>query len=285
MADRLTIGWGRKVKWPGDQPMAMTIGCALEAFERFSQYRLERSSANRDEFSLSYADYGVRVGVWRLLEIFEDEDVHASFSLSGLLAEQHPTLIKTIVDAGHDVVGHGWANDLLIPDLGPDGERELISKTLGAIEAAGGRRPTGWSSPGNLGSEHTRDILLDEGVTWSGDDASDDVPFVEQVGQRRMAVLPKVNVDANDLIHWIGPKHTPKVFSDNFTAAFDTMHAEGLRGAPRWADMVLHCHMAGRPSFAPTIRHCIAHVKKHPDVWWTTKSELASWTLAQDYRR
>jgi peptidoglycan/xylan/chitin deacetylase (PgdA/CDA1 family) len=263
----------------------MTIGVALEAFEHHSQYRTETPSAARDEFSLSYAEYGVRVGVWRLLDLFTEEGLHASFSISGLLAQQHPEIIRAIVESGHDVVGHGWANDLLMSDAGPEAERDIVARTLVAIESAGGRRPTGWSSPGNLSSEHTRNILLDEGVTWSGDDASDDVPFVEDVGNRRLAILPKVNLDSNDLIQWVKQRNAPSVFAESFRSTFDTLHSEGVRGASRWSEMTLHAHMAGRPTLIPWIRSCIAHAKSHERVWWTTKSEIAAWTLDQDFRR
>lgn len=285
MAAERPITWSRSVSWPSGLPVAMTVSIALEAFERFSQVRTEKSSAARDEFSLSYADYGVRVGVWRLLDLLDEEQIRASFTVSGLVAERHPEVIKTIVDAGHDVVGHGWANDLLMPDASPEAERENIARTLGAIESAGGQRPTGWSSPGSLGSARTRELLLDEGITWSGDDASDDVPFVVNVGDRRMAVLPKVNLDANDFVLWIKHRNSPRVFAESFVDTFDTIHAEAQRGKTGWSEMVLHAHMAGRPTLIPSIRACIAHVKAHADVWWTSKNELAAWTLDQDLAR
>lgn len=285
MTDIRPITWGRRVSWPEGQRVAMTIGVALEAFERHSQYRTE-GTPGRDEFSLSYADYGVNVGVWRLLELFADEDLRVSFSISGLLAEQHPELIRTIADAGHDLVAHGWANDLLMPEAGRDAERDIVARTVAAIETAtGGQRPAGWAGPGSMGSKHTREILLDEGLTWTGDDASDDVPFVDVIGERRLAVLPKANLDANDLIQWVKFRNSPRVFAESFSDTFDTVYAEGIRERPGWSDMVLHAHMAGRPTLIPSVKACIAHVKRHDRVWWTTKNALAAWTLDQDFRR
>src|SRR4051794_12806583 len=263
----------------------MTIGVALEAFDLHSQVRTEGKPGQLDRFSLSYGEYGTHVGVWRLLEAFSEAGVRASFSISGRVAADRPEIVRAVADAGHDLVAHGWVNDRIMNQLSEAEERDLIARTLDAIEAAGGRRPTGWASPGNLSSERTLAILQEHGVTWTADDASDDVPFVEEVGGAPMAVLPKANIDANDLLQWVIPHNAPSVFADNFRATFDTLHAEGVAGRPAWADVVLHCHMAGRPTFLPTLKAVLAHVRAADGVWWTTKSELAAWTLEQGFVR
>ena len=45
----------------------------------------------------SWADYGPKVGAWRLLDILHKLDVRAVFYVSGLLAERYPELMKAIV--------------------------------------------------------------------------------------------------------------------------------------------------------------------------------------------
>lgn len=275
----------RRVEWPGDATIAMSIGVALEAFENQSQVRLAGKPGVKDAFSLSYGEYGVRTGAWRLLDVFDEYGVKASFSISGKLAVDWPEVIKAVADAGHDLIGHGWVNDVFLNEAGEEGERKIINDTLDAIEKASGIRPNGWASPANSSSDKTTDIMLDAGIIWSGDDASDDVPFVQSVGERRIAVLPKANMAANDLIHWILPTNSTSVFVEGFTDSFDTLYAEGKRGFPSWTDMVLHCHMAGRPNFIPALRKCLDHVKAHDNVWWTTKQGLAEWTLQKGFTR
>jgi peptidoglycan/xylan/chitin deacetylase (PgdA/CDA1 family) len=284
VAEAVQTGW-RTVRWPQGEAVAMTVGVALEAFDLHSQVRTEGKPGELDLFSLSYAEYGTRVGVWRLLEAFAEAGVRASFSISGRVAADRPDVVAAVADAGHDLVAHGWVNDRIMNRLTEPEERDLIARTLDAIEAAGGRRPTGWASPGNLSSERTLALLQEHGVTWTADDASDDVPFVEHVNGTPMAVLPKANIDANDLLQWVVPHNAPSVFADNFLATFDTLHAEGAGGRPAWADIVLHCHMAGRPTFLPTLKAVLAHVRAADGVWWTTKSELAAWTLEQGFTR
>lgn len=275
----------RTVRWPDGEYVAVTISVAFEAFEQHSQYRQEYRPGEVDHFSLSFGEYGVRAGVWRLLDLFAEEEVLVGFSVSGLAAREHPAVVDAIRKDGHELVAHGWANDVVMGQE-PQAERELVRRTLGAItEAAGGDGPIGWSGPGNQGSPETKRILVDEGFVWTGDDASDDLPFVEDFDGQSLVVLPKTNIAANDLVQWMMPANSPEVFVTGFRDTFDTLYAEGAAGAPGWAEIVVHCHMGGRPAFIPALRKVIEHAKRHPRVWWTRKGDIARWTLEQGFRR
>src|SRR5215213_1097958 len=102
MSEAVESRW-RTVHWPHGEVIAMTVGVALEAFDLHSQVRTEGKPGHLDLFSLSYGEYGTRVGVWRLLEAFADADVRASFSISGRVAAEHPETVRAIADAGHDL--------------------------------------------------------------------------------------------------------------------------------------------------------------------------------------
>ena len=53
-------------EWPGKAKIAMSVNLALEAFRFKSQYTQETRPGRPDYFSLSFADYAGRAGVWRL---------------------------------------------------------------------------------------------------------------------------------------------------------------------------------------------------------------------------
>src|SRR5512133_2538640 len=61
----------------------------------------------------SWADYGPKVGAWRLLDILQKLDVRSVFYVSGLLAERYPELMKAIVAGGHAVAAHGWGQNII----------------------------------------------------------------------------------------------------------------------------------------------------------------------------
>ena len=53
-----------------------------------------------DYFSLSYAQYGLTTGVWRMLDLLEEQGLRAAWSVSGRAAELVPKTLKVISDAG-----------------------------------------------------------------------------------------------------------------------------------------------------------------------------------------
>lgn len=272
----------RSITWPGDAKVAVQILLAFEAFEEHSQFTTEQSPGH-NPFSVSYGEYGAHVGIWRLLQLLDDEGVASSVALNGLAAERHPEAIAAMVAGGHELIGHGWANDRLMH--GGDEERETIARTLDAIEAAGGVRPVGWVSPGKMGSAETEENLLDAGIRYTGDDASDDLPFVRDVGDRALAVVPTVDLASNDLLHWALGGQGPSTIAEGFKATFDAAYEEAAQGRAGSVGLVLHAHAAGRPTLTPVARELIRYVKRHPGVWFARCDEIAQWALDQDLRR
>jgi peptidoglycan/xylan/chitin deacetylase (PgdA/CDA1 family) len=288
MFDTVDIGMPRPaVRFPHNARVCFTVGVAFEGFLKACQYRHRTTPLDKpDLFSLSYAEYGLKVGVWRLLDIFSEAGVRASFSVSGLAAHRFPKTLKAISDRGHEIVGHAWSNDgsaNATDDI--DIERAEVNRTLDAIVAATGLRPIGWVSPGSTGSEARSKVLIEEsGILWTGDDASEDLPYVVKLYGRDHAILPRTNFGSNDLIVYLLAKNTPADFFDSFKAQFDELYREGSRGSPKWMDLVIHAHVSGRPMLAPVIRQCIEYAMGHEGVWQATKGDLACWFLESEER-
>lgn len=110
--------WAR----PGGAKIAMSIGLAFEAFQYHSQSSHAAEKGKVEHVSLAYADYGWKAGVWRLLDLLDDVGLKASMSTNGLAAERHPGAVRATADAGHEMVDHGWVNDILMQDDDPEGE-------------------------------------------------------------------------------------------------------------------------------------------------------------------
>src|SRR5262245_17642604 len=188
MAD-YKLTYPRKWKWPDGERIAMTIGMAFESFKYASQYSHFPESGKVDHFSLSYSDYGWKAGVWRLLDLLNSTGLKSNVSTNGLAAKDHPDAVKAITDAGHEVNGHGWVNDIIMKDDEPEAEREDIRAVTEAIVNACGVRPVGWTSPGSTGTKNTLNFLREAGYIWIGDDASDDLPFLRATPHGPIVVL------------------------------------------------------------------------------------------------
>ena len=51
----------------------------------------------------SMFEYGSRVGVWRLLELFARHDAKVTFFASAVAFERNPDLATTVVERGHEI--------------------------------------------------------------------------------------------------------------------------------------------------------------------------------------
>jgi peptidoglycan/xylan/chitin deacetylase (PgdA/CDA1 family) len=266
-------------RWPQNARVAITIGLAFEGFDRYSQFRTETQPQKVNHFSLSYADYGWKAGAWRLLELLDRFNVKSQVYTSGKAAEAHPDVVLALAQAGHEIVGHGWVNDSQFGDDDPSEEQNYIRRCTEVLQDAAKSRPVGWVSPAYSLSKHTLGILKSEGYVWCGDDASDDLPFITQTEHGELVMMPVTGYAANDLGMWIAPRNPPGVIWEGFKDTFDCLYEEGSAGAPKWTEIVLHCHIAGRPTLIPTVRRCLEYAQKHEGVWIAPRRELADWTL------
>lgn len=272
------MDYPRKWKLPNEAKIVLSVGLAFESFEKQSQYS-HFPGGKIDHFSLSYGDYGWKSGAWRLFDTLAEFGIRGSMSTNGQAAERHPKVVEAAAKAGYEVNGHGWANDVMMSDDDPERERQEIRRCTQILEQASGTRPVGWTSPGNTGTANTLDFLAAEGYIWNGDDASEDLPFLRKTKHGNIVILPRANLPHNDLIMWVFTKVPPVNMWLAFKETFDQLYAEGAAGSPKGIEMTLHCHVAGRPTFIPVIKQCLAYAKQHDDVWFARKRDIAEWAL------
>src|SRR5262249_34965947 len=86
----------------------------------------------------------------------------------------------------------------------------------------------------------------------------------------------------NDLAMWLQPRNPPSIIWEGFRDTFDELYAEGQTGVPKWTELVLHAHIAGRPALIPTIRRCLRYALRHDGVWIAPRREIARWTLERE---
>ncbi len=272
----------RTWNWPNGAKIALSVGLALEEFNLQSQARHEGQAGKVNNFSISYGHYGWKAGIWRLLDLLDEFAIKGNLAINGLAAERHPDAVRAVAEAGHEIGGHGWVNDVLAPDDDPGAEREMIRRCTEVLAAVSGARPVGWISPALAGSRNTCQILVEEGYLWNGDDASDDLPFPRDTPKGPIIIMPRTNMPQNDLFMWLLTKNPPDVIWQGFKDTFDELYAESEGGAPKWTEITLHAHIAGRPTLIPTIRKCLNYAKQHDGVWFARPMDIARWALERE---
>ena len=268
----------RNIQWPNGALVCCTFRVAYEAFSKSGKFK-KTAKIPLNLASLSHANYGGRVGIWRLLEIFERTGIKATIGANGLAVEKWPETIKAAHAAGHEICAHGMTNDYHMTDLDAAAQRKEFRDCIDAIKKVTGVRPIGWAGPGNLHTEETLGILADEGYLWFGDVFDDDVPYVVEINKKRICCIPKLNY-ANDWRAWSDGLGHSGDFFEGFKRAFDSIYQEALRGRPGHTDVITHAELGGRHQIAPGFEDMIRYVKQYGDqVWIPTRAELADYLL------
>lgn len=263
---------------PNKAKIAVSFFVAFEAFIKHSQYR--RGGDKPDYASLAFGEFGARVGIWRIMDLLNRYGVKGTIDTNGLAAQRYADAVKELDATGHEIVGHGWANDgeLHLDSLQPEKEKQVIKDTLNAIASVTGRRPVGWVSPGHRITEHTFEFLVEEGVFWTGDLPIDEVPHHRDINGKPLVIMPRLDF-ANDHSSVFVPKNPPSIYFENFKAAFDFLYAEGAAGRPKIIDCLVHAHIGARAHMVGVFERCIQYAKGYTDVWFCTKGEIAKWYL------
>jgi len=92
--------------------------------------------------------YEVRIvqSTKRLLALFAEHQVNATFFALGHVAEQHPQLIREIADAGHEIATHGYAHQLVYQQT-PAVFKEDVSRAKKLVEDITGKSVKGYRAP------------------------------------------------------------------------------------------------------------------------------------------
>jgi polysaccharide deacetylase family protein (PEP-CTERM system associated) len=104
----------------------------------------------------------------RLLAIFEDHGVTATFFVLGWVAERFPSLVSTIARAGHELASHGYAHRLVY-DQTPDAFREDVRRAKAVIEDRSGQAVGGYRAPSYSITKQSLwalDVLVEEGYRY-----------------------------------------------------------------------------------------------------------------------
>ena len=225
----------------------------------------------------SIYEYGSRVGLWRLLRLFGERRIPISVFAVAMALERHPDAARAIVEAGHEIVSHGWRwIDYQFVEEAV--EREHVRLAVDTLTRLTGSRPLGWYT-GRL-SPNTRRLVAEEGgFLYDADAYNDDLPYWVVASGRPHLVVP-YTLDNNDMKFggYQGFNSGDQFFA-YLRDAFDVLYAEGAE-RPRMMSVGLHMRLVGRPGRFAALQRFLDHVQKHSDVWICRRIDIARHWIA-----
>lgn len=290
--DYIPLPERKPLKWPNGAQVALILTFNLETWDLTKDTDKpyyaggpailpDTLPGNTADFpNFTWREYGQRVGIWRMFELFDKLGVKASCTTNAVTFERRKAMTDAVLDRGWELLAHNWEQGELLTSFAhdPEQERAVVLRTLDQFEKYTGRKSKGWLSSSLRGTLQTADILAGEGCTFYCDIMNDDQPYLLRTANGPIVSVPYSN-EINDFTFITRKNFTTDQFRDALIEELDVLYEEGATTG-RIMNVGLHPHVSGRAHRIRALREFIEHAKSLPGVWWATREEIAEWYLA-----
>lgn len=262
--------------WPDGRRLAVYLGMNLEcfAFGEGLGAELAPGGPQPDVLNHAWRDYGNRVGVWRMLELFDRLLVPCTALINSLIYTEAPGVAEAFQARGDEIAGHGRTNAERQGILDEAAERALIEEATRTLTARTGQAPKGWLGPWISQSTVTPDLLDEAGYAYLLDWCHDDQPVWMTTRSGRILSVPYPQ-ELNDIPQIVGRKREGEEFADMIIDAFDVLLADSV-SAPRVMGIALHAYIMGQPHRLKHLERALRHIIERGGdrIWFTTAGAI-----------
>jgi peptidoglycan-N-acetylglucosamine deacetylase len=199
--------------------------------------------------------------------------------------QQYPRAVEAMLAGGHEVAHHGYIHEN--PREGTREEQHhWLRRGIEVIERVTGKRPRGWRAPLYDFSEHSADLLIEEGFIYDASLMGDDVPYLLRTERGELIELPSHwgLDDWPPYVHSLDLDYVMQVMAparalEGFKAEFEAMWEHGGLWIAVW-----HPFVSGRLARWKAVEQLIEHMLGRGGVWFAPLEEIAAhvWRCIED---
>ena len=223
----------------------------------------------------SLYEYGSRVGVWRVLDLFREFEIPITVFAVAMAIVRNQELVDYLFDERYAICAHGlrWIDYQFIDEKT---EREHMKNCIALLKTFFyGKRPLGWYTGRN--SPNTRRLVIEEGgFLYDSDSYDDDLPYwVEGKSEKEKHLVIPYTLDVNDM-RFATPQgfNSGDQFFNYLKDSFDALYLEG-KTHPKMMSIGMHARILGRPGRIMAMRKFLEYVRTFNDVWFCTRKQIA----------
>lgn len=262
---------------PPGKKIAVWIGIAIEHYT-FGVPAVSlapfTSELVPDPLNVGWRDYGPRVGIWRLAEVFDRFAIRPTGIVNSEVCHRYPQIIREGKKRDWCWVAHGANNSTWQTAMSESDERAYLAQVTEDLEAALGTRPKGWLGPALTASHNTNTILAELGYRYTLDWSIDDEPVPLAVNKGSFYSVP-YSAELNDLPFSAIHGQTGPDFCEAIIDQFEQMRGEGEQ-RPRVMGFGVHPFLTGQPYRARHFARALDHMTKCEDAWFVTADEIVA---------
>lgn len=271
-----------RLQAPGGKPLMVQVVVNIEnwRFDHLMPRKLltapHGAEAVPDVPNFSWAEYGMRCGLPRIMRAFAQREIAVSCAINAGVVETYPRVAQAVLESGWEIVGHGLHQKSIQTE---EAEETLIAEALHILRDFSGQKVDGWLGPGLKQSWDTPDILKSHGIRYCSDWVLDDLPTWMRTRHGPMIAMP-YSLEINDSVaHAV--QHRPSCeLLDRLRATLRTFEAEA-GDQPRVVTLGLHPHLMGVPHRFVVLLEMIDLLLEREDTQFLTAGEIAAWFEAE----
>ncbi len=262
------------LKWPKGARTALWVAPNIEHYEYLPAEVRVRDPWPRvphpDILGYGLREYGNRVGVWRLMDVFDRLAVRCTVSLSMAVLDMYPEIAQAMLERKWEFMSHGLFNTRYHWNYSEAEEREAIAVCQEIHRRHTGRGLPGWFSPAASNTRLTPDLVAESGIAYICDFYHDDQPTPVRVRSGSLVSLP-YSMEINDSICWRRGMEA-EGFAQKMIDEFETLHEEG----GRVMNIAVHPFISGQAHRVEAFERALEHILKQPGVWCATGEEIVT---------
>lgn len=251
--------------WPNGARVAVNVTVDFDAM-------LLRRLLNEPPMQLAKGEFGGRVGIWRLLELFDGHGVKGTIFTPGRIAELYPDAVRAAARGGHEVADHMWEHRV---PAEPELEADHLRRAIAALERLTGQRPVGTRS------WHSAPLLRQEGFIYNSRKVPDDRPHYIREGKDTQGLLNlPMHYAIDDAMFfsfaWLNTENAAQRMADPdrvFEMWWDAFRQQYDTGG--YLNICLHPFVSGRAMRIDMLDRLFTRMKTLPGVWFPTSEAVA----------
>jgi allantoinase len=266
--------------WPHGKPLAVLIVLPLE-FHRLDpvgkpfKHPGAMQTPYPDLRHYTTRDYGLRVGVFRILDALAEVGLKATVPVNAVLLDRIRPAIDAIVAAGHEIAAYGWEADAIHwSGLPKEAEGERIRAVRQAFERVG-LAPRTWMSPARQQSFATPALVKAAGFDICLDWEMDEVPVKMTVDGGNLWTVPLLN-ELDDRTLLIDRRQSEDEWAAQILAATDYLKREASPVDGRLLSFSLTPYVAGQPFRIHALKQILGGLAADTAVWNATANEIVA---------
>lgn len=275
------------VSWPGGKPIALWLTVPVEFFPLDAPAQPFKPLGGLmlgypDLWNASSRDYGLRIGVYRIMHVFDGLKLSATAAVNAEVVSRYPRVIDEIAQRGWEFLANGLdMGHVHHGGLGIDEERELIRKARDAVSKIAGGRVHGWHSPGRSHSQNTLTLLAEHDFAYVTDWANDDMPYMVTTPAGKLCAMP-LTYEWSDRNLLVQHNLTVEEYEAQVMQAFHRLHDEARQyGSGRILSLSVSPWILGYPHRIKTLERVLARILEAGSVWHATGKEIVTAFKAQ----